>query len=94
MNGSNGGDAGRDGRWVAVTLQNRQVCLDPADESGVKLSYAGILIVHYECGTKVSETWLPLGGDPSEEDDEQLIRQLREALLWQAGKRPDADAPG
>lgn len=83
-----------DGRRVVVTLQNRQVCLGSAEDADVKLSYAGILIVHYEGGVKVSETWLPLGGDPSEEDDELLIGQLRHALLWQAGKQPDRDLPG
>jgi hypothetical protein len=80
-------------RRVVVTLQNRQVCLGPEDDAGVKLSYAGILIVHYEGDAQVSETWLPLGGDPSEEDDEQLILQLRQALLWQAGKHPGRGDP-
>jgi hypothetical protein len=49
------------------------------------MSYAGILIAHYECGVKVFEAWLPLGVDPSEADDEELIQRLRGALLWQAG---------
>ena len=75
----------REARWVCLTLQHRQICLDPSDEKCTKMSYAGILITHYECGVKVSEAWLPLGVDPSEADDEELIQRLRGALLWQAG---------
>jgi hypothetical protein len=87
MNGS------EENRRVVVTLQNRQVCVGSEDDADVKLSYAGILIVHYEGGARVSETWLPLGGDPSEEDDEQLILHLRQALLWQTGQPPDRGPP-
>lgn len=50
------------------------------------MSYSGILISQYDCGIQVSEAWLPLGVDPSEADDEELIQRLRDALLWQAGK--------
>jgi hypothetical protein len=90
MNSSDGGDpVSHDGRWVGVTLEHRQVCLD-ADEASNELSYAGILITHYDSSEKVSEAWVPLGVDPSEADDEQLIQQLRGALLWQEGSQPNA----
>jgi hypothetical protein len=46
------------------------------------------VITSYAEGAKISERWLPLGVDPSEADDERLIEQLREALLWQAGRPP------
>ena len=87
------------GRWVSVRLQHRHVSFDEgfeadeplpdgdcADEGS--LSYSGIVITSYDQGAKISERWIPLGVDPSEADDERLIEQLREALLWQAGRPP------
>ncbi|WP_020661986.1 hypothetical protein [Amycolatopsis benzoatilytica] len=71
----------RPGRWVGVRLQHRHVRVD--ESPGV--SYQGILISSYADGTLVAEQWVPLGADPSEEDDEALIGQLREALRWQSG---------
>jgi hypothetical protein len=86
MNSSAGDWLRRTGRWVGLTLQRRQVCLDRSDEERTTMSYSGILISQYDCGMQVSEAWLPLGVDPSEADDEELIQRLRGALLWQAGK--------
>ncbi|HWD01697.1 MAG TPA: hypothetical protein VG674_04460 [Amycolatopsis sp.] len=83
-------EAGTGGRWVSVRLQRRHVhvddpgCADP----GRTMSYDGIVIGNYDRGELVSERWIPLGADPSEEDDEVLIEQLRAALLWQAHCRP------
>ena len=85
-------DRAKAGRWVGLTLEQRQVCLDIADAMPSQLSYPGILITHYDAESKISEAWVPLGVDPSEADDEELIQQLRGALLWQAGKQPKADA--
>jgi hypothetical protein len=82
----------REGRWVGLTLEQRQVSLDTCDETPSQLSYPGILITHYDSEAKISEAWVPLGVDPSEADDEELIQQLRCALLWQADKQPNADA--
>jgi hypothetical protein len=87
------------GRWVSVRLQHRHVSFDDFAEAGEptpaadcadeeSLSYSGIVIASYEQGEKVSERWIPLGADPSEADDEQLIGRLRDALLWQAGRPP------
>lgn len=89
------------GRWVSVRLQHRHVSFDEgfeadeplpdgdcADEES--LSYSGIVITSYSEGQKISERWIPLGVDPSEADDERLIEQLRDALLWQAGRPPQA----
>jgi len=84
------------GRWVGVRLQHRHVRIDEGDEGdeGIDegagaadggVSYPGILISSYDDGTLVGERWVPLGADPSEEDDEVLIGQLRAALLWQYG---------
>lgn len=92
MNCSDGDPVYRDGRWVGVTLEHRQVCLDAAEEEAGEVSYAGILITHYDSSEKVSEAWVPLGVDPSEADDEELIQQLRGALLWQEGQSKKADA--
>ncbi|WIV57691.1 hypothetical protein [Amycolatopsis nalaikhensis] len=87
------------GRWVSVRLQHRHVSFDDvfeADEplpdgdcaDDASVSYSGIVITGYDHGEKVSEQWIPLGVDPSEADDERLIEQLREALLWQAERPP------
>lgn len=90
------------GRWVSVRLQHRHVSIDepvqepcPVAETGdaaddESVSYSGIVITSYEAGHLVGERWLPLGVDPSEADDEHLIEQLREALLWQARRPPQA----
>ena len=89
-------DRNKKGRWVGVTLEQRQICLDgpkgtkdakDTEETPSQLSYQGILITHYDADAKVSEAWVPLGVDPSEADDEELIQQLRGALLWQAGRQ-------
>ncbi|WP_414941128.1 hypothetical protein [Amycolatopsis sp. cmx-11-51] len=79
----------RAGRWVSVRLQHRDVLIrgDIADE---RVSYAGIVITSFENGIEVGERWIPLGVDPSEADDEQLIQQLRDALIWQARRPPQA----
>jgi hypothetical protein len=92
MNCSDGDPVYHDGRWVGVTLEHRQVCFDAAEEEADGMSYAGILITHYDSSEKVSEAWVPLGVDPSEADDEELIQQLRGALLWQEGQPKKADA--
>jgi hypothetical protein len=84
MNSSDGDPVEHPRRWVTLRLQHRQVCLGPPEETRSQLSYAGLLIVHYEDGVKVVETWLPVGAEPSEMDDEELIHQLRAALRWQA----------
>jgi hypothetical protein len=87
------------GRWVSVRLQHRHVSVDDGFEADeplpdgdcadeASLSYSGIVIAGYDRGEKVLERWIPLGVDPSEADDERLIGQLREALLWQAGRPP------
>lgn len=68
-------------RSVTVRLERRCV-LAGADEV---LTYPGILLVRRLGGVPVAETWLPLGVEPSEADDEHLIRELHEALLWQSG---------
>ncbi|RSN56276.1 hypothetical protein DMH01_31280 [Amycolatopsis sp. WAC 04182] len=73
----------RTGRWVSVRLQHRDVRVQ--DEC---VSYAGIVITSFENGAEVGERWIPLGVDPSEADDEQLIQQLRDALIWQARRPP------
>jgi hypothetical protein len=82
---SSGCDPAEPGRRrVTIRLQHRQVCFGEPEEKRSKISYAGLLITNYEFGVKVTETWLPLGVDPSEADDEELIQKLRDALLWQA----------
>ncbi len=80
------------GRWVGVRLHYRHVRMDdrpcatgcPEDE--LTVSYPGILISSYDDGELVEERWVPLGADPSEDDDEALIERLRAALWWQLGE--------
>ncbi|OXM47431.1 hypothetical protein [Amycolatopsis alba] len=79
----------RVGRWVSVRLQHRDVRIH-SDTGDELVSYAGIVITSFENGAEVGERWIPLGGDPSEADDEQLIQQLRDALIWQARRPPQA----
>ncbi|SEP50322.1 hypothetical protein [Amycolatopsis saalfeldensis] len=109
MGDADGGTTGPAGRWVSVRLQHRHVRVDDqecppecapgrdAGESGetgeLSMSYPGIVICSYDEGRLVGERWIPLGAEPSEEDDEVLIEQLRAAMLWQAG-RPPQETPG
>ncbi|MGW4487488.1 hypothetical protein ACWEOE_27030 [Amycolatopsis sp. NPDC004368] len=95
MSDADGGTTRPAGRWVSVRLQHRQVRVDDtccADECpgecAPDLSYDGIVISNYDHGDLVSERWIPLGTEPSEEDDEVLIEQLRAAMLWQARTPP------
>jgi hypothetical protein len=60
--------------------------------AGLSMSYPGIVISNYDEDRLVGERWIPLGVEPSEEDDEVLIEQLRAAMLWQA-RRPPREAP-
>ncbi|MEC3977599.1 hypothetical protein [Amycolatopsis sp. H20-H5] len=93
MSSAEGDPARRAGRWVSVRLQHREVCFSESalvEDELASVSYAGILITSFERGTKVGERWVPLGVDPSEADDEQLIEQLRDALLWQSRRPPQA----
>lgn len=70
-----------------MRLQQRDVRIQSYAEDEC-VSYAGIVIASFENGIKVGEHWIPLGVDPSEADDEQLIQQLRDALIWQARRPP------
>ncbi|GAA1955726.1 hypothetical protein [Amycolatopsis minnesotensis] len=70
-------------RSVTVRLERR--CVRAG--AGEVLAYPGILLVRRVGGAQVGETWLPLGAEPSEADDEHLIRELHEALLWQSGRQ-------
>ncbi|MET7996672.1 hypothetical protein ABZU76_37895 [Amycolatopsis sp. NPDC005232] len=95
MSDAEGGTTRPAGRWVSVRLQHRQVRVDEPcctgecrGECSADLSYDGIVISNYDEGALVSERWIPLGAEPSEEDDEVLIEQLRAAMLWQARRPP------
>lgn len=74
MEGSRGGD-----RSVRMSVQRKQVTV----ESGTSLSYPGILLIGFEDEEPVCERWVPFGDEPTEEDDERLIEELRGAMLWQ-----------
>ncbi|GAA3542416.1 hypothetical protein GCM10022222_27590 [Amycolatopsis ultiminotia] len=78
---------GTPGRRVRVCLQHRQVRID-----GAALSYPGVLIRSYDNDELVAQHWIPLGTDPSEEDDERFIEELHRALRWQSG--PSRRPPG
>ncbi|MFG1644523.1 hypothetical protein ACGFMK_29920 [Amycolatopsis sp. NPDC049252] len=75
----------RRARRVDVAARPRHVSLGdgeaeqaPAEE----FEYLGILLERKHDGAPVDETWLPMGDEPSEEDDERLIAALHEAWLW------------
>jgi hypothetical protein len=75
----------RRARRVDVAAQPRRVSLregaaGPAPEE--EFEYLGIVLERKDDGAPVDETWLPMGEDPSEEDDERLITALHEAWLW------------
>ncbi|QWF78373.1 hypothetical protein [Amycolatopsis sp. CA-230715] len=72
-------------RSVTVRLERRCVRIG----TGEVLVYPGILLIRRIDGTPVARTWLPVGEDPSDADDEHLIRELHEALLWQSGWQAD-----
>jgi hypothetical protein len=65
---------------------------ETAESGELSMSYPGIVICSYDEGRLVGERWIPLGVEPSEEDDEVLIEQLRAAMLWQA-RRPPQESP-
>ncbi|MDT8916140.1 hypothetical protein [Amycolatopsis sp. PS_44_ISF1] len=92
MGDANAGPTGPAGRWVSVRLQHRHVRVHETDEADdrLSLSYPGIAISNYDEGHLVGERWIPLGADPSEQDDELLIEQLRAAMLWQDRPPPRA----
>jgi hypothetical protein len=75
----------RRARRVDVAAQPRSVSLgegaaEPAPEE--EFEYLGIVLERKHDGAPVGETWLPMGDNPSEEDDERLIAALHEAWLW------------
>ncbi|MEA5362831.1 hypothetical protein VA596_25075 [Amycolatopsis sp., V23-08] len=82
----------RRARRVEVAAQPRHVSLGdaPGDdtaeqapaEKAEEFEYLGILVERKHDGAPAGETWLPMGDDPSEEDDERLIAALHEAWLW------------
>ena len=79
----------RRARRVDVAAQPRHVTLgdgqgdDTAEQAPAEeFEYLGILLERKHDGAPVDETWLPMGDDPSEEDDERLIAALHEAWLW------------
>jgi hypothetical protein len=93
MNSVPGGERPRSGgRKVGLAVENRQVRWEGPDGETSILSYPGMSITSYEAGRKVAQTWVPLGADPTEADDEQVIEHLRRALLWQARQLPDTEA--
>jgi hypothetical protein len=75
-------DGSRGARQVRVAMHLRHVRVDGPDGRPVVLSYPGMLLSCYEDDRKVCEKWIPLGADPTEEDDELLITALHAAMLW------------
>ncbi len=67
----------RRGRGMDLASSTRGVPL-----GGECLDYSGLLITRTLHGRAVAEEWIPLGDDPGETDDEQVLRSLRAALLW------------
>jgi hypothetical protein len=56
-----------------------------------EFEYSGIVLRRKRDGSPVDETWLPMGEDPSHDDDERLIAALHEAWLWTTESERDAD---
>jgi hypothetical protein len=76
--------SGSPGRWVRILLRCREVRVEYPEGNPQTVYYSGILLTSFDGKERVAETWLPLGAEPSEADDERLINHLHEALLWQA----------
>ncbi|MDT7798762.1 MAG: hypothetical protein QOI78_2195 [Actinomycetota bacterium] len=75
----------RRARRVDVAAQPRRVSLgdgEPEQAPEEEFEYLGILLERKHDGAPVEQTWLPMGEDPSEEDDERLIAALHGAWLW------------
>ncbi|UOZ03225.1 hypothetical protein [Amycolatopsis sp. WQ 127309] len=70
----------RRARRVDVAAQPRHVSLDPDPDA--EFEYTGIVLRRELDGAPAEETWLPVGDEPSEEDDERLIAALHDAWLW------------
>ncbi|WP_328456944.1 MULTISPECIES: hypothetical protein [unclassified Amycolatopsis] len=91
----------RRARRVDVAAQPRHVSLDqeavePVDPAGApgageQFEYPGIVLRRESDGAPPEETWLPMGDEPSDEDDERLIAALHDAWLWTTESERDAD---
>ncbi|MDQ0379552.1 hypothetical protein [Amycolatopsis thermophila] len=84
-------DGSRGVRRVRVGMQLRRVRVDRPGGETVALCYPGMLLTCYEDARKVCERWVPLGAEPTEEDDERLIDALHAAMVWR--NRLDEDRP-
>ncbi len=69
-------------RRVTVGVSCRSVALDTAPGETRVLTYSGLVLTRHGSGEPRQETWLPMGEEPTEADDEALIAALHEALLW------------
>jgi len=69
-------------RWTSLGVRACRVQL-----GGETFTYDGLSLVRHEPGRPDHETWLPLGDEPSEADDEAMIAALHKALLWEARGR-------
>jgi hypothetical protein len=88
----------RRARRVDVAAEPRHVSLDQeavepsgAPEAGEEFEYPGIVLRRERDGAPAEETWLPMGDEPSDEDDERLIAALHDAWLWTTESERDAD---
>ncbi|WP_414938462.1 hypothetical protein [Amycolatopsis sp. cmx-11-51] len=64
-------------RVVQLRWESRQVA---AGHSA--LSYSGIAVVRHHDGEVVDRTWVPIGDEPTFDDDEALIAALHAAWRW------------
>ncbi|WP_158886948.1 hypothetical protein [Amycolatopsis anabasis] len=84
MESTGGKPSGCPGRWVQILLRCREIDVEVPGGNRETLCYPGVLLISYDHDRKVAETWLPIGSEPTENDDERLIQHLHRALLWQA----------
>ncbi len=65
-------------RVVQLHWESRHVAAD----GRCALSYPGIAVVRRHDGEVVDRTWVPIGDEPTFDDDEALIAALHAAWRW------------
>ncbi|RSM75032.1 hypothetical protein DL991_29010 [Amycolatopsis sp. WAC 01375] len=65
-------------RVVQLRWESRHV----ADDGRAALSYPGISVIRSRLGEIVDRTWIPVGEEPTFDDDEALIAVLHAAWRW------------
>jgi len=65
---------------VELRMEYRSIRLDDAEDTEYHLSYPGYLLTSYHGDSVVKQVWIPIGPEPTEPDDERIMRRLHDAL--------------